>query len=107
MERLDAGAALACTLNDAAFRERRALARRTLIRKVVGSKRISNGLVLSFEESETLQKDLGSFISLERQCCAFLDFVISDGKPTKLTISGPVEAAATIDMFAAAIDERD
>lgn len=107
MERLDTGAAVACSLSDAEFRERRALVRRTLIGEVTGWKRIANGLVLSFEDSETLRSDLAHFITLEKQCCGFLDFVIADAPLNELVISGPPEASATIEMFAAAIgDER-
>ena len=106
MERLDTGAAIACTLNDAEFRERRALARRTVISKITGTTRTDNGLILTFEGTEGILSDLKHFISLEQQCCGFLDFVISDGSNIELTVSGPPEASATIDTFVATIKER-
>ena len=104
MERLDAGAATACSLNDAEFRERRALARRILIEKIAGVKRTENALTVTFEDSAALREELEHFVLLERQCCGFLDFVISDELPIELTISGPPEAAATIEMFARAVE---
>lgn len=104
MDRLDIGAEVACSLNDAEFKERRALARRTLIENVTGARRTRNGLVLTFENSGALRRDLEHFISLERRCCGFLDFSITDVRSVELTISGPSEAAATIDIFAAAVE---
>ena len=105
MERLEAGAAVACTLSDEEFRQRRALARRTLIERVIRAKRTGNGLVVTFEDSGTLRKDLEHFVSLERQCCAFLDFSITNEQPIELTISGSPEAAATIELFARAVED--
>ncbi len=104
MDRLDADAAIACSLNDQEFRDRRALVRRTLLGHVNGFKRNGDTLTLQFEEGEKFRADLEHFVSLERQCCGFLTFAISDAPRNELQISGPPGASATIDMFAAAIE---
>ncbi len=111
MERLNEGAAIACSLNDAEFRERRALARRTLLPQIIISQRISNGLTLTFTNSEALRRDVKTFVRLERECCDFLTFSLTpDTVPVNeslvLTIKGPPEAAATIEMFARAVEAR-
>ncbi len=108
MERLDDGAAVACSLNDAEFLERRTLARRTLIPQVTASKRIQDGLILTFVGDESLRSDLETFVSLEQQCCGFIEFTISPdtaepNSPIELRIGGRPEAAATIEMFAQAV----
>ena len=103
MKRLDQGAPLACTLNDEDFRERRQLARRTLLKQVIRSVRTEDGLIVALVGGAKLRQDLETFITLERECCSFLDFAVQDGAPIELTISGPPEAARTIDMFAEAI----
>ena len=110
MERIDTGAAVACSLNDAEFSERRALARRTLIPQAVASKRIENGLVVTFIGGDTLRSDLETFVALERACCKFLEFsILRDGAaphaPLKLHINGQPEATDIIEMFAQAVGQ--
>ena len=110
MKKLDEGAALACSLNDADFRERRALARKTLLPKIVSSKRIGNGVTLTFTRTDRLLIELDTFVDLERQCCGFLNFAIAPDvtapdKLIELSIMGPPEAAKTIEMFFAGIRE--
>ena len=109
MERLDEGAAVACSLNDAEFRERRTLARQTLLHKITNCQRISNGLRLTFVHSPALRRDVETFVGLERQCCDFLTFTLTPELVRAddlllLTIEGPPEAAATIEMFARAVE---
>lgn len=111
MERLDEGAAIACTLNDAELSERRALARRTLLPQIIISQRISNGLTLTFTNSEANRENVETFVRLERECCGFLTFTLTpDTGPANeslvLTIQGPPEAAATMEMFARAVEAR-
>lgn len=111
MKRLDDGAAVACSLNDAEFQERRALARRTLLKKITGAKRIDHGLVVTLDGGPSLRSDLETFITLERQCCEFLEFTISQETAgpksrTELRITGKPEAAATIEIFAQAVSDR-
>ena len=108
MKRPNDGAVAACSLNDSEFHERRALGRRTLLPQVTASKRIQDGLILTFVGDEFLRSDLETFVSLERQCCGFLEFTISSDiagpdSPIELRIVGRPEAAATIEMFAQAV----
>lgn len=110
MKRLDDGAAVACSLNDAEFHERRALARRTLLPKITAARRDENGLVLTLDGGRSLRAELENFISLERQCCEFLAFTVMqvvDGPKSviELRITGEPEAAATIDIFAEAVSD--
>ena len=111
MTRLDAGQALACSLNDDAFRERRALARRTLLPKLHSMHRNADGVDLSFADSPRLREQLNEFVDLERRCCGFLKFSIkritTDGVPMLcLQITGPPDAAKTVDMFAVAAEHH-
>ena len=108
MKRLDDGAVVACSLNDAEFRERRTLGRRTLIPHVTASERTQDGLILTFVGDKSLHSDIETFVSLEKQCCRFLKFTISPdiagpNSPIVLRIEGRPEAAATIEMFAQAV----
>lgn len=108
MKKLDESAAIACSLNDADFRERQAFARKKLITKIKSSKRIKNGVEFHFNPEDQLRDDLTTFVQLERQCCGFLTFTIllekeSGTNPTGVRIEGPPETAATIDTFAQAI----
>lgn len=103
MERLDKESAVACSLNDEEFRERRALARRTLIPKIANCERIQNAVVFNFSRSSGLRQNIEDFVTLEQGCCGFLTFeIIDDGsdQPATLRISGPPEASATLDIFA-------
>ena len=107
MERLDKETEVSCSLNDVEFRQRRAMARRTLIPHAQACKRHENGVRIAFGPSKGLQKLVEEFVKLERQCCGFLTFEITDGTcghSKVLSISGPPEASATIDMFANAVD---
>ena len=111
MERLDKSAAIACSLSDSEFRERRALARTTLLQHIERTQRISNGLRLEFANSDQLHKDIEKFVSLERQCCGFLTFTIERNvdptvKPIVLTIEGPSDAVATIETISQFIEEH-
>ncbi len=111
MTRLDAGQALACSLNDDAFRERRALARRTLLPKLHSMHRNADGVNLTFADCASLENQLSEFVDLERQCCGFLNFSIerttTNGVPMlRLQISGPPDAAKSVDMFAAAAEHH-
>ena len=109
MERLDKDSEVACSLNDDEFRERRALARRTLIPHVRHCERSQNTLRFTFRKYDNLRQNIQEFVDLEQQCCSFLTFEIIDGgccQPPTLTISGPPEASATIGMFANAINSE-
>jgi len=108
LNRLDKNAAVACSLSDADFRERRTFARKALIARIASSKRIENGIEIQFDRDEQLSRDLMTFVDLERQCCGFLTFTILTAQPgalpTGVRIQGGAESQATIEMFVQAID---
>lgn len=104
MIKKDTTTVVACSLNDEEFKARRALARDTLLKNVLRSRRIVNGLIVTFKDDHAVRAEIKQFIALERQCCGFLDFVVSEAPLNQLTISGPPEASSTIDIFAATIE---
>ncbi len=112
MDKNNDDAAIACTLNDAEFRERRALARRTILPKISNHHRTSNGLTLSFVDSAETRADVEKFVALEQGCCGFLTFRL-DPKPASsndvfgLAITGPVGATEFIDMFVRHIEGEE
>lgn len=106
MDKSNEDAAIACTLNDAEFRERRALVRRTILPRIKSYQRCPNGLKLSFEASPDTRADVEEFIVLEQGCCGFLTFDLTPPSDAlKLTITGPVGATTFIDMFIQFIEE--
>ena len=105
MDQLEQHETLACSLNDAAYRKRRALMRKTLLPHITSSKRTANGLNLTFADTAGVRGELEAFIRLERQCCGFLTFTVTPKpdvatEPLVLVIAGPREAAETIELFA-------
>lgn len=107
MGNLSSQTAIACTLTDAETRDRRTLARRTVIPKITAYERLSNGVVLVFENAATCRAQVAEFIVLEQGCCGFLtfelepDLAVLDGL-LRLTITGPQGAEEVIDMFVSA-----
>jgi hypothetical protein len=91
---------IACSLSDEAFRKRRATVRKAMLPHMVNGERMETGLRLTFADTAELRSSVENFIHLERQCCGFLTFTLAP--PTDgliLTIEGPPEAQATLDMF--------
>lgn len=96
---------VACSLNGAEFRQRRRLVREALHPHLLRSKRTASRLTLIFPDNEPLRAQLETFVSLERQCCGFLTFTISsEQEAVMLSIEGPPEAEATIEMLAGIIE---
>lgn len=85
------------------FRER-------LLPKAVSALRTEEGLRLVFANDAGTRDDLDAFIDLERQCCGFLAFALSDGTEqglSVLTISGPPAARSVLDLIAEAITGQE
>lgn len=98
---------IACSLNDEEFRRRRALARETLLPHLIGTERLTGGLALTFPDTAALRSRVETFVGLERQCCGFLTFTVSQSaERLVLTIEGPPDAQSTLDMLAALITDR-
>jgi hypothetical protein len=111
MVNLDERAALACSLNDADYRERRAMVRKTFRQNITTLQRTTNGLILKFIQTDNLRSEIEAFIGQEKRCCGFLNFTIRPAADhakaaLELHIEGPPDAAATIEMFARAIEEQ-
>ena len=84
--------AIACTLDPAAKRERRALLERELVPAIAGWDELDTGYVLWFDRGEGRLATLARFVELESECCAFLDFEIrlrSGGERIALELTGP------------------
>ncbi|MEE9315117.1 MAG: hypothetical protein V3V02_10755 [Rhizobiaceae bacterium] len=104
MTKIDDEIEIACTLNDEEFRERRALARQTIIPKILKYRRVKNGLSLAFANAPDTRSDVKEFIRLEKGCCGFLTFELSPVSHTSdeaiiVVITGPPDATKFIDIF--------
>ena|SRR5688572_16953478 len=82
---------IACTLASAEKRERAAAIRRDLLPRVKKVTETATGYVLFFDRVEGELALVASFVELESQCCAFLDFAIrveSGGSTIALELGG-------------------
>ena len=96
--------AVACTLSDQEFRERRAMVRTSLVPHILDTHRTETGLVVLFPNTETMQVSVETFTGLERQCCGFLTFDVEQSEHgLTLVIEGPPHAQATLDALTSAI----
>ena len=96
---------IACSLTDEALRERRAMVRESLFPHILETQKLTSSLIIVFPDTDTLRSDVEAFASLERQCCRFLTFSVKatdDG--LTLTIEGPPEARAALEMLADVIE---
>ena len=84
---------VACALDNAQFKERKALVDR-LAQRATERKAIPNGFALRFGRESGLVSQLASFIELERACCPFLTFRIEvqAGDSVWLELTGPAAA---------------
>ncbi|HEY0049544.1 MAG TPA: hypothetical protein VGB68_09685 [Pyrinomonadaceae bacterium] len=68
---------VACTLNDAEFREREQVILRKLMQTAVERKELADGFDFRFSPDDDLLREITEMIILERKCCPFLDFKIA------------------------------
>jgi hypothetical protein len=83
---------VACTLDSAEQRERKAMLERELVPNIQGVTERVDGWVLWFDRAPGRLASLATFVELESRCCAFLDFEIrveSGGDRIALELSGP------------------
>jgi hypothetical protein len=83
---------VACTLDAAEKRERKALLERELVPNIQDVTERTDGYVLWFDRAPGRLAALATFVELESRCCAFLDFelrVESAGDRIALELSGP------------------
>lgn len=112
METQTQDAVIACTLTDQEFKTRRALARKTIVTKVVAYDYISNGLKLSFSNSAETRAQVEEFIELEKGCCGFLSFDLAPApvtptNPIELVVTGPPGSSKFTEIFVDMIKEAE
>ena len=91
---------LACTLEGAAFAERRARWEALSERALAGRERTPGGVLLRYRAAPGVVDELRELVRLEGDCCAFLDLRLREhGAEPVLEVSGPPEAAEVIEAF--------
>jgi hypothetical protein len=83
---------IACTLDEAALRERRSGLLAEVGRCVVERRETEDGFAFRFLAEDASLGDIARVIDLERQCCTFLRFRLTvepGGGPVWLDRSGP------------------
>jgi len=84
---------IACTLNDAEFRERERTVLDQLKASVIDVIETTNGFAFLFPSDDASFAALNEFIVLERRCCPFLDFNLTIPRglgEIRLEVSGEV-----------------
>ncbi len=93
--------AVACSLTDAAFRERRDVVQRALFSGQTGSAVEGDGYRFRFPPDDVWLSRITEFVLAERQCCPFLTFRIevpAGATGIDLRLSGPPGSAAFIEQ---------
>jgi hypothetical protein len=83
---------IACTLSDAAFRERREEVLKTVLGAVVEQLELTDGYAYCFPPETKWIVELAEFIAFERECCPFLKFnlrIEPESGPIWLEVTGP------------------
>jgi hypothetical protein len=97
-------APIACSLSGADYAARKndiaAVARRALRSR----ERLDHGARLTFDGSDSTERELRELIAAEGECCPFLSFdLVREGEALKLVVTGPAEAQPIIaELFEAA-----
>jgi hypothetical protein len=83
---------IACTLTPEAIRTRRAELLPGLLARTESREALPEGYRLRFATGENVLTAIAQTIDAERQCCRFLQFLVTvepDGGPISLDITGP------------------
>jgi hypothetical protein len=83
---------IACNLNDAEFRERRADLLRTFQGALLETRELDDGYAYRFPSDADRISQMAQLITFERACCPFLRFnlrVEPDNGPLWLELTGP------------------
>ena len=83
---------IACNLNDAEFRERRADLLRTFQGALLETRELDDGYAYQFPSDPDWISQMAQLITFERACCPFLRFnlrVEPDNGPLWLELTGP------------------
>ena len=93
---------MACSLDEAALRNRKLMFRERLLPQALQINRTGDGLHIVFVDGPALRDELQTFIALERECCGFLDFELTEDLGESrllLDVTGPVAAQAALDQM--------
>jgi hypothetical protein len=94
---------LACCLNRVEMQEREQRWQRLSESALLESSRDRERALLTYRDTPEVASELRELVRLERECCPFLGFSITErAGAIDLQIDGPPEAEAMIDSFAAA-----
>jgi hypothetical protein len=94
---------LACCLNRVEMEEREQRWQRLSESALLEASREADRALLRYSDGPEVAAELRELVRLERECCPFLGFSISEhGGTIELRVDGPPEAATMIDSFAAA-----
>ena len=96
-----------CTLTPQELRDRRSQIRATIVPLVATVTQLEDGLCIVFEHSEGLRSLIEEFIALEKQCCGFLQFTLSEpAEDLSLLVQAPPEAESVIEMFRLTVQQE-
>jgi hypothetical protein len=88
---------ITCTLSTAELQERKATILASIRNAVLGISRIPGGYRYEFASNSTTLSEVSRMVELERQCCTFLNFDLTQiAKTIRLDVSGPPEALAIV-----------
>ncbi len=93
---------MACSLDQKALRNRTLMFRERLLPQALQINRTGDGLHIVFVNGPALRDELQTFIALERECCGFLDFELTEDLGESrllLDVTGPVAAQAVLDQM--------
>ena len=91
----------ACTLNSNDYAARRKMMRVEIAPYIVNVERLRNGVRYFFADNSISRDTVGEFAALERQCCGFLNFTLSEpGDALTLKAEGPADAQSIYDELA-------
>ncbi len=92
---------IACTLSSAELQERKATILASVRTAVLGKSRIPEGYRYEFANDSTTLRNVCRMVELERQCCKFLNFDLTENAKTiRLDVSGEPETLAIVeDLF--------
>ncbi|MGH7576873.1 MAG: hypothetical protein ACREM1_17325 [Longimicrobiales bacterium] len=88
---------IACTLDEAAFRERKDGLLADLARRAVGRSETEAGFAFQYAAEDAPFDEITRVIDLERRCCPFLRFRLTvepAAGPVSLELSGPAGSKA-------------
>lgn len=86
---------IACTLNPAALRARKANLLNVMLRRALERRELPDGYRLRFASEGGILLEIARMVEAERQCCRFLCFAVTvdpDEGPITLDLTGPAGA---------------